>query len=91
MNKAELIVKVAEKSGVSKKDAEKAVSAMLDAVVEAVANGDKVQIVGFGTFEQRERKERNGVNPRTEEKIVIPASKVPAFKPGRNFKEAVNA
>lgn len=91
MNKAELIVKVAEKSGVSKKDAEKVVSAMLDVVVEAVANGDKVQIVGFGTFEQRERKERNGVNPRTEEKIVIPASKVPAFKPGRNFKDAVNA
>lgn len=91
MNKAELILNVAEKSGVNKKEVEKVVSAMLDVVVEAVASGEKVQIVGFGTFEQRERKERNGVNPRTEEKIVIPASKIPAFKPGRNFKDAVNA
>lgn len=91
MNKAELILKVAEKSGVNKKQAESVVSAMLDVIVEAIANDEKVQIVGFGTFEQRERKERNGVNPRTEEKIVIPASKIPAFKPGKNFKDAVNA
>lgn len=90
MNRTELIAQVAEKSGLNKKEAEKAVTAVLDSIVEAVSNGEKVQIVGFGTFEQRERKERTGVNPRTKEKIEIPASKIPAFKPGRNFKELVN-
>lgn len=90
MNRTELIAQVAEKAELSKKEAEKAVTAVLDSIVEAVASGEKVQIVGFGTFEQRERKERTGVNPRTKEKIEIPASKIPAFKPGRNFKELVN-
>lgn len=90
MNKTELIAKVAEKSELSKKDAEKAVSAILDTIVSAVAEGDKVQLVGFGTFEQRQRNERTGVDPRTNTKITIPASKVPAFKAGSKFKEAVN-
>lgn len=90
MNRTDLIAQVAEKAELSKKEAEKAVTAVLDSIVEAVASGEKVQIVGFGTFEQRERKERTGVNPRTKEKIEIPASKIPAFKPGRNFKELVN-
>ncbi len=90
MNKTELIAKVAEKSELTKKDAEKAVSALLDTIVEAVVEGEKVQIVGFGTFEQRQRSERTGLNPRTKTEIVIPASKVPAFKAGRNFKDAVN-
>ena len=90
MNKADLIAKVAEKSSLSKKDSEKAVSAIVDAIVEAVAAGEKVQIVGFGTFEQRERKERSGVDPRTHEKLIIPASKVPAFKAGKSFKETVD-
>lgn len=90
MNKTELIAKVAEKSDLTKKDAEKAVSALLDTIVEAVVEGEKVQIVGFGTFEQRQRSERTGLNPITKTEIVIPASKVPAFKAGRNFKEAVN-
>ncbi len=90
MNKADLIAKVAEKSSLSKKDSEKAVSAIVDAIVEAVAAGEKVQIVGFGTFEQRERKERSGVDPRTHEKLTIPASKVPAFKAGKSFKETVD-
>ncbi|MBQ2444291.1 MAG: HU family DNA-binding protein [Clostridia bacterium] len=90
MNRTELIAEVAERSGLTKKDAEKAVVALFDAVVEEVAAGNKVQIVGFGTFEQRIRKEREGVSPRTKEKMVIPEAKVPAFKPGRSFKETVN-
>ena len=90
MNKTELIAKVAEKSELSKKDAEKAVAAILDTIVSAVAEGDKIQLVGYGTFEQRQRNERTGVDPRTNTKITIPASKVPAFKAGSKFKEAVN-
>ncbi|MEF2920169.1 MAG: HU family DNA-binding protein [Acutalibacteraceae bacterium] len=90
MNKTELISAIAEKSGLTKKDSEKAVTAMLDTIIETVVTGDKVQLVGFGTFEQRKRSERTGVDPRTKEKITIPASKVPAFKAGRNFKDAVN-
>ena len=90
MNKTELIAKVAEKSELSKKDAEKAVSAILDTIVSAVAEGDKIQLVGFGTFEQRQRNERTGVDPRTNTKITIPASKVPAFKAGRALKDAVS-
>lgn len=89
MKKAELIAAVAEKSGLSKKDAEKAVSAVLDSIVEAVAAGDKVSVVGFGTFETRVRNARTGLNPRTKETIQIPASKQPAFKAGRAFKDAV--
>ena len=90
MNKTELIAEVATKSGLTKKDAEKAVSAVLDTVVESIAQGEKVQLVGFGTFEQRERKERTGCDPRTKAQIFIPASKVPAFKAGKAFKEAVD-
>ena len=81
---------VAEKAELSKKDAEKAVNALLDTVVEEVAKGEKIQLVGFGTFERRERKEREGCNPQTGAKIPIPASMVPAFKVGKAFKDAVN-
>lgn len=90
MNKTDLIAAVAEKSDITKKDAEKTVSAVIDTIIESVANGEKVQIVGFGTFEQRIRKERTGVDPRTHESIIIPETKVPAFKPGKAFKETVD-
>ncbi len=90
MNKTELIAAVAEKAGISKKDADKAVSATIEAIMAAVAAGDKVQLVNFGSFEVRERKERTGRNPRTKENIVIPASKLPVFKAGRQFKDAVS-
>lgn len=90
MNKTELVAAVADKSNITKKDAEKIVSAVFDTITESVANGEKVQIVGFGTFEQRIRKERTGVDPRNHEPIVIPESKVPAFKPGKNFKDIVD-
>lgn len=90
MNKTQLIEAVAEKAEISKKDAEKAVSAMIETIEEQVADGQDVRIVGFGTFERRERKERTGCDPRTNEKITIPASKVPAFKAGKAFKDAVD-
>ncbi|MBQ5399510.1 MAG: HU family DNA-binding protein [Ruminococcus sp.] len=90
MNKTELIAAVAEKSGISKKDAEAAVTATVDTIVDAIVAGDKVQLVGFGTFEQRQRNARTGVDPRTGNKIEIAASKVPAFKAGKAFKDAVN-
>lgn len=90
MNKTELIAAVAEKGEITKKDAEKAVNALLNTIIEEVSNGEKVQLVGFGTFERRERKEREGVNPQTHEKKLIPASKVPAFKAGKAFKDATN-
>ena len=89
MNKVELVAEVAQKSGLTKKDAEKAVTAVLDSIVEAVASGDKVQLVGFGTFDVRERQERPGRNQRTKEKIIIPASKQPVFKAGKAFKDAI--
>ena len=90
MNKTELIAAVAEKAELSKKDAEKAVKALTDTVAEALKAGDKVQLVGFGTFEVRERAAREGINPRTKEKIEIAATKVPAFKAGRALKDAVS-
>lgn len=90
MKKTELIAAVAEKSGISKKDAEKAVAAVIDTIIEAVAAGDKIQLTGFGTFEQRTRNARTGCDPRTGNKIEIPASKVPAFKAGKGFKDIVN-
>lgn len=90
MKKTELIAAVAEKSGISKKDAEKAVSAVIDTIVETVAAGEKIQLTGFGTFEQRTRNARTGCDPRTGNKIEIPASKVPAFKAGKGFKDIVN-
>ncbi len=90
MNKTELVAAVAEKAELSKKDAEKATNAIIDAITGALADGDKVQLVGFGTFEVRERGERTGKNPRTGEAIKIAASKVPAFKAGKALKDIVN-
>ena len=89
MNKAELIKAAAEKAGLSKKDTEAAVDAAIKAITEALAAGDKVQLVGFGSFEIRARAARIGRNPKTKEEIKIPASKVPAFKPGKALKDAV--
>ena len=90
MNKAELIASVAEKAEITKKDAEKAVAALLTTVEEALANGDKVQLVGFGTFEIRERAARKGRNPQTGEEISIAAAKVPVFKAGKALRDAVS-
>ena len=90
MNKVELIAAVAEKAGLSKKDSDKAVAAVLESSVDALASGDKVQLVGFGTFEVRAREARTGRNPRTKETIQIPASKQPVFKAGKSFKDAVS-
>jgi len=89
MNKTELIAATAEKAGLSKKDTEKAVTAALDAITEALVKGDKVQLVGFGAFEVKERGERIGRNPQTKEEIKIPASKAPVFKAGKVLKDAV--
>ena len=89
MNKAELIAAVAEKAGLSKKDAEQAVNAFVDVVTEALVKGDKVQIVGFGAFDVKERAARVGRNPQTKKEIEIPASKVPQFKAGKALKDAV--
>ncbi len=89
MNKAELISSISEKTELTKKDAEKALNAMLETITEALSSGDKVQLVGFGTFEARERAERQGRNPQTGEKITISATKVPVFKAGKALKEAV--
>ncbi len=91
MNKTELIAAVAEKAGLTKKDVEKAVSATLETIKEEVANGGKVQVIGFGTFEARTRKERTGKNPRSGEEVKIAAATVPAFKAGKAFKDVVNA
>ena len=89
MNKAELVSAVAEKTGMSKKDSEKAVNAAFDTITEALATGDKVQLVGFGAFEVKERGARIGRNPKTKEEIEIPASRVASFKVGKALKEAV--
>ena len=90
MNKAELITSKAEKSQLTKKDAESALKAFIDSVQEALESGEKVQLIGFGTFETRERAAREGRNPRTKETITIPASTVPVFKAGKEFKDRVN-
>ncbi len=90
MNKTDFISAVAEKAEISKKDAEKVVAAVLDTIVENVAKGEEIRLVGFGTFERHERKERTGCDPRTKQPITIPASKVPAFKAGKAFKDAVD-
>ena len=90
MNKTELIAAVAEKAGLTKKDVEKAVAALLETVKGEVAKKGKVQLIGFGTFEARTRNARTGKNPRTNEPIKIPAATVPAFKAGKAFKDAVN-
>lgn len=88
MNKMELINKVAENTGLKKKDAELAVNSVFDIIEEALSTGEKVQVIGFGTFETRSRAARSGRNPQTGEVIEIPASTVPAFKPGNKLKES---
>ena len=90
MNKAELIASMAEKCELTKKDTEKALKAFIDSVQESLSKGEKVQLVGFGTFEVKQRAARVGRNPRTKEEIKIPASKAPVFKPGKDLKESVN-
>ena len=90
MNKTELINAVAEKAELAKKDAEAAVTAAIDAIAQALAQGEKVQLVGFGAFEVKTRAERIGRNPKTKETIQIPASKTPVFKAGKALKDAVS-
>jgi DNA-binding protein HU-beta len=89
MNKSDLIAKVAESSELSKKDATKAVEAVFEAITEALQSGDKVQLVGFGNFEVRERSARKGRNPQTGDEIEIAASKVPSFKPGKALRDVI--
>ena len=89
MNKTELIAAVAEKTGLSKKDSDAAVAAVVDAITESLVQGEKVQLVGFGSFEVKTRAERMGRNPQTKEPIPIPASKAPVFKAGKALKDAV--
>ena len=90
MNKTELVAAIAEQAEISKKDAEKALKAFTDVVAEELKKGEKIQLVGFGTFEVRAREARTGRNPRTKETIQIPASKQPVFKAGKSFKDAVS-
>ena len=89
MNKTELISAVAAGAGLSKKDSEKAINAFVGAVEAALKEGDKVQLVGFGSFEVRQRAERKGRNPQTKAEIVIPASKLPVFKAGKALKDSI--
>ncbi len=89
MNKTELIAEIAVKTGLAKKDAEKALNATLDIVADALAAGEKVQLVGFGGFETKNREARMGRNPKTKEAIEIPASRVPVFKAGKALKDKV--
>ena len=89
MNKTELVAAVAEKAGIYKKDSEAAVAAFIASVQDALKAGEKVQLVGFGTFEVRQRSERQGRNPQTGKTVTIPASKVPAFKAGKAFKDLI--
>ena len=89
MNKTDLVNAVAESTGFTKKDAEKAVSAVLDGITDSLKKGEKVQLVGFGTFEVRNRAAKQGHNPRTGEPMTVPASKLPAFKAGKALKDAV--
>ncbi|NLX62154.1 MAG: HU family DNA-binding protein [Tissierellia bacterium] len=91
MNKAELVASIAEKANMTKKDAENALNAFMESVQEALVKGEKVQLVGFGTFEVRDRKAREGRNPRNPDEVIhIPASKAPVFKAGKGLKDAVN-
>ena len=91
MNKTELITVVAQKTDWSKRDAERVVKTVFDTITEELAKGDKVQVIGFGTFEVRERQAREGRNPQNGESITIAASKSPAFKAGKQLKDKVNA
>lgn len=90
MTKAELVSAIAEKTEFTKKDSETALAAVIESITEALKKGDKVALVGFGTFEVRARAARTGINPQTKKKIKIPAAKVPAFKAGKALKEAVS-
>lgn len=90
MNKAELIATMADKTELSKKDAEKALNAFIDTVTDELKNGDRIQLIGFGTFEVSERAERTGRNPQSGKEMVIPASKIPKFKAGKALKDAIN-
>lgn len=89
MNKKELVDKVSKKAGLKKKDVKKVVDTMLESITEALAKGEKVQLVGFGSFEVRKAAQRKGVNPQTKKPITIPARKVPKFRPGKVLKEKV--
>jgi DNA-binding protein HU-beta len=90
MNKSDLVSSIADKGDLSKKDAEKALNAFMETVEESLVKGEKVQLVGFGSFEVRERAERKGRNPQTREEITVPASKAPVFKVGKALKDSVN-
>lgn len=90
MTKAELINLIAEKGEYSKKDAEKALASVIGSITDVLTNGDKISLVGFGTFEVRDRAAKTAINPLTKEKIDVPAKKVPAFKAGKALKDAVN-
>ena len=90
MNKTELVAAIADKSGIAKKDAEKALAAFIDTVATDLKKGEKIQLVGFGTFEVRERAAREGINPQTGKKIQIAASKNPVFKAGKALKDSIN-
>lgn len=91
MNKAELVTAIAERTELSKKDTEKALKAFIDVVTDELTKGEKVQLVGFGTFEVSERPEREGRNPQTGEPMKIAASKAPKFKAGKALKDVINA
>lgn len=90
MNKSAFVAAIAEKTGFTKKDVEKMVEAYSDVIVSALKKGEKVQLVGFGTFEAKQRASREGINPQTKEKIQIEASVIPGFKAGKSFKDALN-
>ena len=91
MNKTELVSAIAENAGLTKKDSEKVLKAFVEVVTEELKKGEKVQLVGFGTFEVSERPAREGINPQTKEKIEIAASKAPKFKAGKALKDMINA
>ena len=90
MNKAELVAALTEKTGLAKKDNEKVLNSLIETIIEQLQNGEKISLVGFGTFEVRDRAERVGRNPKTMEELLIPASKAPTFKAGKALKDAVN-
>ncbi len=89
MNKTELVAAIADKAGIAKKDADKALAAFIGTVEAELKKGNKIQLVGFGTFEVRTRSARTGINPKTKQKIAIAAAKAPAFKAGKAFKDAI--
>ena len=90
MNKTELVAMMAQKSNMTKKDSESALNALVESITESMKKGDKVSLVGFGTFETRKRAARNGINPQTKKAIKIPATNAPAFKAGKALKDSVN-